>query len=119
MSLQVRTKLYAWVLLSVFVPMLLVVSLHHHEDHHAQEVTCLDCVHHVPHAGHLTNAQDAFHDCVLCQWYGQPYLHSEFKVAAPVASVEAQLLMVPCRGMLLRMGYAFPQRGPPVLVLGW
>ena len=58
----------SWLLLAVFVPMLVLSSLHVHEDGAASAVTeCADCLHHSCH-GHLTQMATWAHDCVLCQF---------------------------------------------------
>lgn len=65
-----RRRIYAWLLLLVFVPALVATSLHIHEG--TAEVDCELCLHHVRHAGHL----EAYHavDCPLCQFAGLPYI---------------------------------------------
>ena len=48
--------------------MLIISSLHVHEDGTAAaEIECADCVHHICH-GHLTQMATWTHDCVLCQF---------------------------------------------------
>ena len=48
--------------------MLVVSSLHIHQDGAATAVTeCKDCVHHSCH-GHLTQTATWTHDCLLCQF---------------------------------------------------
>ena len=48
--------------------MLLLSSLHVHEESRTEiETTCADCVHHSCH-GHLSQTAIWAHDCVLCQF---------------------------------------------------
>ena len=55
-------------LLAVFVPMLLLSSVHVHEEGMVvAETECADCVHHSCH-GHLTQNASWAYDCVLCQF---------------------------------------------------
>ena len=55
-------------LLAVFVPMLLLSSIHVHEESAVVSTTgCVDCVHHNCH-GHMTSMDQWTHDCVLCQF---------------------------------------------------
>ena len=69
-----RRKISASVLLAVFLPMLLLTSLHVHHEQLSQEFACVECTHHMPHAGHLTAAQASFDDCLLCQICHVPVL---------------------------------------------
>lgn len=62
-----KRHIASWVLLVVFVPMLLISSLHIHESVADSEYSCMECVHHVCH-GHLTQQSAHLHDCVLCQF---------------------------------------------------
>ena len=69
---NVRRKVFARILLSVFVPMLLMSVLHVHECNSIQ--TCSDCAHHVSHSGHLTAVASCDYDCVLCQFLSLPFV---------------------------------------------
>ena len=63
-----KRHLKTWLLLAVYVPMLLLSSLHVHEGAISHnEVECSDCVHHSCH-GHLTQTATWVHDCVLCEF---------------------------------------------------
>ena len=57
----------AWMLLAVFVPILLLSSIHIHETGNTITTECNDCVHHSCH-GHMTATATWVHDCVLCQF---------------------------------------------------
>ena len=58
---------YAWLLILVYLPMLLAVSFHHHEEMAEADsaVYCYDCAHHIHHDGHFVGDHSA-HDCALC-----------------------------------------------------
>jgi len=67
-KLNSRRHIASWLLLAVFVPMVVVSSLHMHEESaEAAVAQCTDCVHHNCH-GHLTQTATWMHDCVLCQF---------------------------------------------------
>ena len=66
-SIVLRRTAFAWLLLWVFVPMMVLSVVHQHERATATEMSCTDCDHHVAHAGHLLMTDGHAHDCVLCQ----------------------------------------------------
>ena len=57
----------SWLLLAVFVPMLLLSSLHIHNSSALAEGSCSECVQHNCH-GHLGELPTTMHACVLCQF---------------------------------------------------
>ena len=61
-----KRHIAAWLLLAVYVPMLLLSSLHFHEPSQEMEPTCTECVGHQCH-GHLIQLSGGMHQCVLCQ----------------------------------------------------
>ncbi|MCR5180979.1 MAG: hypothetical protein K6C30_07170 [Bacteroidaceae bacterium] len=64
----------AWLLLAVFVPMVVLSSVHVHKERVAVATTeCADCVHHNCH-GHMTTMPHWSHDCVLCQFLTLTFL---------------------------------------------
>lgn len=53
--------------MAVFLPMLLMSSLHVHEATPMPDSACAECVHHQC-AGHLIQLTTQLHQCVLCQF---------------------------------------------------
>lgn len=77
MSIRIKRKLDAWLLLLVFVPILLMASLHRHEsDGGARDTVCYSCLHHTPHPSHMSGSAASWHQCVLCQFNTLPYVQS-------------------------------------------
>ena len=70
---QKRT-IISWLLLSVFVPMMVLSALHVHESDSSILSECSACVHHQAHPGHLTADIGHLHDCVLCQLMASTFL---------------------------------------------
>ena len=85
-----REQISAWIMLSVFVPMLLLSSLHIHTIP-SVPINCDECVEHVHHAGHITQYDDPVDDCVLCRFLNQRYVcafqHLELQADAAVIAV--------------------------------
>ena len=66
--LLMKRRVYAWLLLSVFVPMMALSIIHSHDSSAHSFTVCSDCAHHVAHAGHIDMNGSHTHDCVLCQF---------------------------------------------------
>lgn len=66
----------AWLLLWIYIPMLITVTLHHHDEVQTDYAltSCQDCAHHIRHDGHFYALQNAIHDCVLCVLQNEVYL---------------------------------------------
>ncbi|MBR5257224.1 MAG: hypothetical protein IKV62_10685 [Bacteroidales bacterium] len=60
-------------LLAVYLSAVLASTFHRHPEH-TQGPECEQCVHHLPHAGHIGTYEGALSDCVLCQFLGIPYI---------------------------------------------
>ncbi len=68
MNWTLKQHIASWLLLAVFVPMLLLSSVHVHENISSEADTeCINCVHHDCH-GHLTQMVSWTHNCTLCQF---------------------------------------------------
>ena len=83
----------AWLLLLVYVPMMIAVTFHHHDETLVADaiVSCQDCEHHVHHNGHIYALQNVMHDCALCQLQSTPYLTPSTTMLA--AAVMAMLVI--------------------------
>lgn len=84
MNGMTKRHIASWVLLAVYLPMLLISSLHTHERAVEGETTCAECVQHQCH-GHLLQLSDEIHQCVLCQFLTLPC------VAAVVRTIACHL----------------------------
>jgi len=73
MKRQGKRIVSAWLLLSIFVSMILLSDLHHHEIVANAAIDCADCTHHVHHSGHFTVDASHMNDCVLCQFLSLVY----------------------------------------------
>jgi hypothetical protein len=71
-SIRLKQQIASRVLLAVFLPMLLLSSLHtHHLQPSTNEEECTDCVQHHC-AGHIGQLAQTMHECVLCQLLSLP-----------------------------------------------
>ena len=86
---KTRRRIASRILLAVYIPTLLLLSLHVHHQRMAEAIDCYQCAHHQPHAGHITALQDAMHDCLLCQLGGQSFVAAGEESVAVVTPAEA------------------------------
>lgn len=108
----------AWILLAVFVPMLLLASLHRHAGVEPMpEESCYACAHHLHHAGHLAAMDHKPAACVLCQFLSIPYLAPATVTVAVVTLVV--FLALPCLpSRLAAKPHGIPSlRAPPTCCL--
>ena len=73
-KIRLKRKISAWILLSVFVPMLVISSFHVHGSEASLNDSCHECINHIPHAGHLIAEHMGLHACILCQFLSSAYL---------------------------------------------
>lgn len=64
---MMKRHIASWMLLAVFVPMLLMASVHVHEFTKFDTSSCNECVQHHCH-GHLVELTASMHTCLLCQF---------------------------------------------------
>ena len=66
-NVKKKRHIASWVMLAVFVPMLILSSIHVHDNTKLFEDNCSECVQHHCH-GHLGELTTTIHSCVLCQF---------------------------------------------------
>lgn len=111
-----KRRVAAWVLLGVFVPMLLMVSLHTHAGSSLAEETCVECLHHVHHPGHLSSTSAQIGHCVLCQLATVPFCAAATLVLS-IFVAERTLRRYEClTSMVCTLPRAYAGRAPPVLL---
>ncbi len=115
MNTRTRRHIASWLLLAVFVPMLVLSSVHVHPATPLDADECAECLtHHC--GGHIGQHAVAFHACVLCQ-----FLTLSFPAAAVAASavIYNKVLRSPRQPGRLRLAQAacgiVGLRAPPVL----
>ena len=64
-----RQQLFAWMILSVYVPMVLLASLHvHAPNEFSKAVDCVQCHSAVHHSGHITVGKLHIDECLSCRF---------------------------------------------------
>jgi len=107
----------AWVLLSVFVPMVLLSSLHVHPQlAHSALQTCEQCVDHQMHSGHISPT-DAHIDCFLCHFNSNVYLSGVQQVFTKPVELGSKIILTYCPALLPGNAVACNSRGPPAFII--
>ena len=102
-------------LLSVFVPMLLLMSLHVHPGNaHQTDTECYECANHLAHGGHLTAVHQHLHDCVLCQLMTVSYVAAVVMVLVRPLAICHQFSTRWLQALCLRSVSTRKSRAPPV-----
>lgn len=110
-----RRYFASWLLLAVFVPILVLSSLHVHEEISSQtEIECDDCLHHSCH-GHLVQTASWAHECVLCQFLTLPMLTAAAIAVLIYVLVCKKNLVQPLCGYHVACCGNIVTRGPPTL----
>lgn len=113
-SIKLKQQIASRVLLAVFLPMLLLSSLHTHSVQPSPaDEECADCVQHHC-TGHIGQLGATMHECVLCQFLSLPM------VVAAAAVVHTFFVCtrsrVQCRPALPALTFgAVAVRGPPAV----
>lgn len=114
--MKLREQISAWILLSVFVPALLLSFLHSHSLP-STTIDCDECVEHVHHAGHITQYTSPVDDCVLCRFMSQRFINAfqpqELKAYAVVVAVIVEPLAYATVDALHRVPSL---RAPPIVL---
>ena len=108
---------FAWLLMWVYLPMMLAITLHHHTEAEGAQATfyCYDCAHHIHHDGHIAPQQSLMHVCVLCQLHSLPYLvPTMIHIAVLVAMVHVALV-ASCPFVKTRLADIHSTRAPPAV----
>lgn len=89
MNVRSKERISAWLLLLVYVPMMVAISLHVHVDYgNSEEAECVQCANHIHHDGHIDAYSDNVHDCILCQLASLSYVApSVVAVAVAVCAI--------------------------------
>ena len=115
MSIRRKRQFAARVLLSVFIPIMLLAILHRHPESEPHGNACVMCLNHVHHPGHVSTAAFNVHDCVLCSFLGFRYLLSKVADLPVALLLFSAVVAAPCPALCrLRCGIKV-SRAPPLL----
>ncbi|MBR1667415.1 MAG: hypothetical protein IJ693_03935 [Bacteroidaceae bacterium] len=110
-----KRHISSWVLLAVFLPMLVLSSIHVHPADHSVAHSCKECVHHLPHSGHISSQTTCLFDCVLCQFISLPFLVASAIIFIAKVFVYTASHNTENQSIVSRQRSNFCLRGPPAL----
>lgn len=87
MQLRKKRQWSARLLLCVFVPMLMLASVHVHQQEDSVSADCYECLHHLQHSAHLSSASITIDNCPLCHFLTTPYVAATTVFMALVVAI--------------------------------
>ena len=88
MKEQTRISVLASVLLAVFLPMVIISSVHVHHVDSVDNDLCVKCVRHVPHATHFSAHIVKFEHCLFCHFMSLVFMATDCPMDANKAPVK-------------------------------
>jgi len=86
--MEKRRRIIAFILLAVFLPAFMLSILHKHTDSALIKEECPQCVHHIPHAGHINAYDGGISECIICHFLCIPFVVVLAAVILPPASLQ-------------------------------
>lgn len=115
MDIKRKRRISAWLLLSVFLPVMLFSSLHVHAEA-PDSSACLECINHIPHHGHLSLDTIHLNDCLLCHFASLPFLAAVVIMVIMISAKRAVTTVQPSGKLQLAACRLNSSRAPPVVI---
>ena len=114
--MKLREQISAWILLSVFLPAILLSCIHIHSLQ-ATPIDCDNCAEHVHHAGHITQYTSPMDDCVLCRFMSQRFINAFHPQELKVFTVVVAVIVEPIANAAVDAIHRVPSlRAPPAIL---
>ncbi len=110
-----RSQILAIIMLAVFLPAWLQATLHKHAPVDLHETECAECVHHLPHQGHLAPGGGEMSACLLCQLLILPIVLAPAMSVPCFRQVKTTLRTILRSRLLSLHTHRTQSRAPPVL----
>ena len=112
-----RQRLFAWIMLSVYVPMVLLASLHVHSlQEYSKVVDCYECHTAVHHSGHIMASQHHHGECLSCRFLTTQVESPQMSVCS-IIKQSVSRIEFPLATKLVRAMVAHPSlRAPPCIL---
>ena len=113
-NVKMKRHIASWIMLAVFVPMLILSSVHVHESSVLLEEDCSGCVQHHCH-GHLAELPTTIHSCVLCQFVQFVYVAAATTVLLSLVVLAHHRRYFQKSRITSEKASVFYTRGPPYM----
>ena len=114
--MQRKRNIAAWVLLSVFVPMMILSAVHIHKPAADETANCVECAHHLNHPGHFTSAVEHLDDCVLCQFLSLAYAPAAVIQTVIFVALTTMVSIGNIQMVVSEAGHIKSTRAPPFML---
>lgn len=112
-----RQRLFAWIILSVYVPMVMLASLHVHSlNDFSKVVDCDQCNTAVHHSGHITASQHHIDECLSCRFLSTQIDVPRMVTSFVVKQVAVQLETFQATEPIVRAVVHLSLRAPPSIL---
>ncbi len=113
-SITMKRRRLARLLLCIFLPMLLLASVHEHGQVADASMDCYQCLHHIHHGGHLTTEAFSMANCLLCQLLSTPFEPSSAVVVPAMAALLVAVVATVVAAVVAGRRGTACLRAPPV-----
>ncbi len=111
-DITARRRIYAYILLVIFLSIQSLTILHTHHDV-VEDSLCRDCVTHVHHYGHLSTLSLSIDNCLICQFQSVTFTVAEMMLFIAYLHTEpSSFACTPVHLYLTEVQY-FSLRAPP------
>ena len=100
-------------LLAVILPLVFLAPYHHHAHEAAETDPCEACLHHRPHAAHLSS-DSSLPDCLICQFLSVQFTPGNQSVVRLFRQVVGNVFTEPVSASACLFTPSIPARAPPV-----
>jgi len=97
---KTRTSIFASLLLAVFLPMVIISSVHVHDDYSiADNDLCVKCVKHIPHATHFAKHISKQELCLFCHFLSLLFVAASLATFFSYRKQLTSFIAAPCKLM--------------------
>ena len=109
--------MFAWIMLSVYVPMVLIASLHVHSlQEYSKVVDCYECQTAVHHSGHIMASTHHYGECLSCRFLTTQVESPEMSVCCIIKQTVSKIECPQAAELVMAMVAHPSLRAPPCIL---